>query len=599
MKSTIGSRLFFTLFVFLFISCNKSANNVTDDSSLSQLYIFVEQYDESSISKIIHTGNYLSWSTASEAFHRGDYVAWQVIKIVGQNAIDDAGIDWHFTDDDVNYMLFTDFAQEFGLYEEQDEENKSEIRSYKIRTYKDAKDATRNKNFVYFADRQGNVYVSKKIDDKHYEHLYKLHGNAEYYGFERGTTVRCDTYYHDKAREDFAAALYAMVRALKSVDIQKLGVISDAFYPLNNELPNSDLNFLKSLIDPSHFYVIYPTVDGYSRCVSSFPNGRKLNGINVNAILSVAIGTRLSEFVLECENSEGLRFLVALKSDIQKYEREKICRQLSEKLQKVYEGTPVSVLLSPDFGRVSTYIHNQPIQESNGKKYQALQLSYNNVIRSGFDNIPLSMAGMIIFHIFDEDGNSYYDIRNNKDPNKGSSILGDLRIDNAYDFAQYMNLFNVLFNEVPERLDEEKSKTTCERWLFGVDEIEMGSLSDEDKKRVKAYGKKTKNTLQNIENNTSETVRDRIAARLLQGNTAFFPQGGGEEIKNGQYGEGMCYFTGDDYEILHILFRQDGGNGWAEFVVNTDTDTFHIQPTEKTWVKEKTTKLYKTMYYKK
>ena len=65
----------------------------------------------------------------------------------------------------------------------------------------------------------------------------------------------------------------------------------------------------------------------------------------------------------------------------------------------------------------------------------------------------------------------------------------------------------------------------------------------------------------------------------------------------------MCYFTKDQngHWWQHILFRTDGGNGWAEAVIDYSSGnsenakkTFYIQPFNKEYISRQVTKFYKT-----
>jgi len=509
-------------------------------------------------------------------------------------------------------MLSNDFAELLGFYSEQSEEDIANHvpRGYNIQSFEDAMRATYNDDF-YFTTKDGKCYVSKKeVNEKGEEimvNYYRLHGTPEYYGFEDGNMYSTNTVYNQMAHTDFACALYAMTQALGSSTMNDVAVSYFDMVTINGSLSAGDKNAVKSLVTSQNFSLIYSTEDdGYSETADKFPNGEQLSGINIENIVSVGIGTRLSELVLECEDSKGNRFLCALKDDIDK--KDVVYNGLKNIITKFFDDTTYQYMFdTPDAIRSMTYINRQPLQILNdGRKIQQVYLDREGVIKSGFDNVPISMAGCTIFKVFDANGNSYYDIRTDKDITKGSSILGDLKINDDYDLCSYMRTFNVLFNEVSGSYDNQQSVSMARRWLFGISDDEISGIKDNaTKKWASAYGKEKNKALTNIMNDSKETTRDRIIAGMLLGknDTAEIDK----KVRYSQLQEGCCYFKQDDNGNWwqHILFRKDGGNGWAECVINYSAEntseaigSFYIQEFNMNYTEKTTTDFYRTSFIK-
>lgn len=312
----------------------------------------------------------------------------------------------------------------------------------------------------------------------------------------------------------------------------------------------------------------------------------------------------MSEIVLECTDKRGERFILVMKPDIKRIEKEWVYETLHSLLLPELENTHYAYLLQrPNTVHGLTYINRQPLEKlKDGRHEQHVYLNKEAIIKNGFNNMPTSMEGCTIFKIFEKDGSSYYDIRTSSDYSKGSSILANQHINNDYDLCSYMRTFNVLFNEVPDKYDNASSIKMAQRWLFGLSEDEKKTIKDEDvQKWGAAYGKRKEKKLSEIYASKNETTRDRIMAAMLNGKTdALLIKDGHlvEVVNTNNLQEGYSFV--DEDICQHILFRTDGGNGWAEAVIKITTDieeakrSFYIQPFQMDYNERQTTKFYKT-----
>lgn len=234
---------------------------------------------------------YDSWAQATRHVNTGDRSLIRLFQQAGQDAIKKANIDFHFNESDVVQMLSKDFAELFGMYSKQTEDEiKNNVpRGYNIETFRDALYATYNGDFCFNTDGS-NCYVNRIVKnekgEKKLERIYKLHGNAQYYGFEKGKVYNLQNSTFGMAHKDFACVLYATTKVLET------NIISDCTTKkLNTPIEISSSLAFKSICNKYNFSLFYSTQEGYSQTVSSFQDGTTVKGINdMGLIVGILLG---------------------------------------------------------------------------------------------------------------------------------------------------------------------------------------------------------------------------------------------------------------------------------------------------------------------